>query len=299
MVRAMGMLRGTIHLLARADALALRPVLQGMLETRFGSSPFRKNVDGLDMAELRRAGRAELDRQPVTLKALGARLAARWPERDAVSMAYAVRYLVPTVQVPPRGLWGATGPARLASLESWVGAPLASATAPEPFVLRYLAAFGPASVADITTWSWLTGLREVVERLRPDLRTFRDEAGRELFDVPDGPLPDPGIPASPRFLPEYDNALLSHADRTRIVPMGRKVPLPPGNGAAIGTFLVDGFLAGTWRIERSGGAAALVMAPDRELAPADRTALGAEAEALVAFVAPDASDRAVRFAPPV
>jgi len=140
-------------------------------------------------------------------------------------------------------------------------------------------------------------LREVVERLRPDLRTFRDDAGRELFDVPDAPLPDPDQPAPPRFLPEYDNALLSHADRTRIVPKGRKVPLPPGNGAAIGTFLVDGFLRGTWRVERSRGAAALVIAPDRALPPADRAAVEAEGDALLQFVAADATDRAVRFAP--
>jgi hypothetical protein len=296
-VRAMGMLRGTIHLLGRDDALALRPVLQRMLDGAFRSSPFRKNVEGLDLAELHAAGRAELDRQPLSVAALATRLTARWPERDPVSMAYAVRYLVPTVQVPPRGVWGATGPARLATLESWVREPVGTADAPDPFVLRYLAAFGPASVVDIATWSWLTGVREVVERLRPDLRTFRDDAGRELFDVPDAPLPDPDQPAPPRFLPEYDNALLSHADRTRIVPKGRKVPLPPGNGAAIGTFLVDGFLRGTWRVERSRGAAALVIAPDRALVPADRAAVEAEGEALLRFVAADAADRAVRFAP--
>jgi hypothetical protein len=296
-VRAMGMLRGTIHLLRRDDALALRPVLQRMLDGSFRSSPFRKNVDGLDLAELHAVGRAVLDRQPLTVAALATRLAARWPESDPVSMAYAVRYLVPTVQVPPRGVWGTTGPARLATLESWVREPIGTADAPDPFVLRYLGAYGPASVADITTWSWLTGMREVVERLRPNLRTFRDERGRELFDVPDGALPDPDQPAPPRYLPEYDNVLLSHADRTRIVPKGRKVPLPPGNGAAIGTFLVDGYFRGTWRIERGGGTAALLIAPDSALAPPDRTALEEEGDALLRFVASDAAGRTVQFAP--
>ena len=115
--------------------------------------------------------------------------------------------------------------------------------------------------------------------------------------MPDGSLPDPAVPAPPRFLPEYDNALLSHADRTRIVPKGRNVPLPPGNGAAIGTFLVDGFLRGTWRIERSEGRATLAITPDRELAPADQAALEVEGDALLRFVATETADRAVRFAP--
>lgn len=297
-VRAMGMLRGTIHLLSREDALALRPILQRMLDGTFRSNPFRRNIDGLDLAELGAAGREELDAEPLTVAALATRLAARWPEYDPISMAYAVRYLLPTVQVTPRGVWGTTGPTRLATLETWLGQPVGTADAPDPFVLRYLAAFGPASVADMTTWSWLTGLRDVVERLHPNLRTFRDEGGRELFDVPDGALPDPDVPAPPRFLPEYDNVLLSHAHRTRIVPTGRKVPLPPGNGAAIGTFLVHGFLAGTWRIERAKEVATLRIAPDRALTQADRTALEAEGDALLGFLVGEAADRAVRFVPP-
>lgn len=296
-VRAMAMLRGTIHLFAAADALALRPVLQPMLERTFRGSPFRPNVDGLDLAEVLAAGREELEREPLTIADLGRRLGVRWPDRDPVSLSYAVRYLLPLVHLTPRGVWGMTGPASMTTLESWVGAPLGSGSTPDAFVLRYLAAYGPASVADITTWSWLTGLREVVERLRPNLRTFRDQGGRELFDVPDGAMPDPDVPAPPRFLPEYDNVLLSHADRTRIVPKGRKVPLPPGNGAAIGTFLVDGFLAGTWRIERAREVATLVITPDRPLAPSDRTGLEAEAEDLLAFVVGEAADRAIRIAP--
>jgi hypothetical protein len=148
------------------------------------------------------------------------------------------------------------------------------------------AAYGPSSVADIGTWSWLTGLREVVERLRPNLRIFRDEDGRELFDVPEGARPDADTPAPVRFLPEYDNALLSHSDRTRIVPRGRKVPLPPGNGAAIGTFLVDGFLRGTWRIDRGDGLATMMVAPDTVLSLADQAALEEEGDALLRLAAP-------------
>ena len=296
LVRATATLRTTIHLHTADDGLALRPVLRSVMEKAFRSSPFARNVVGMDLDAVTEAGRALLEVEPLTVAELSRRLGEEWPDRDPNSLAYAVRFLVPLVQVPPRGLWGANGPARLATLESWLGRPMALAEAPDAWVLRYLRAFGPATVADIVTWSWLTGLREVVERLRPVLRTFRDEAGRELFDLPDAPLPDPETPAPVRFLPEYDNALLSHADRTRIVPAGRGVPLPPGNGAAIGTVLVDGFLRGTWRIIRKGAAATLVIEPDRPPEASDRAALEAEGHALLEFVASEATDREVRFA---
>jgi hypothetical protein len=181
--------------------------------------------------------------------------------------------------------------------EDWLGRPLAAETAPDSFVLRYLAAFGPASVADIATWSWLTQVRAVMERLRPGLRVFRDEQGRELFDVPDGLLPDPEVPAPPRFLPEYDNVLLSHKDRTRITERDRKVPWPAGDGGRMGTFLVDGFTAGTWRVDRIGGRATLAIAPWAPIWPGGRSAVEAEADGLLDFVAPD-DHHDIRWEPP-
>jgi hypothetical protein len=297
-VRATAMLRSTIHLFNADDSLALRPVLQGVLERSFRSSPFARNLVGIDLDAVLAAGREILDDQPRTVAELARLLGDRWPDRDGVSLAYAVRYLVPLVQVPPRGTWGATGSAKVATLESWLGRGVSQHTAPDRFVLRYLAAYGPATVADITTWSWLTGLREVVERLRPQLRTYRDAAGREMFDVPDGQLASPDEPAPVRFLPEYDNVLLSHDDRGRIVPAGRKVPLPSGNGGVIGTVLVDGYLRATWRIVRTPGGATLTIEPDTPLAPTDRTALEEEGDALLRFAADDPPDRRIRFEEP-
>jgi len=169
-------------------------------------------------------------------------------------------------------------------------------TEPDDTILRYLGAFGPATVMDMRTWSGLAGLRGVVERLRPRLRTFRDESGRELFDLPDAPLPDPDIPSPPRFLPVFDNALLSHADRTRIVADDARSRLIARMGGSFGSFLVDGFVGGTWKIERGGGAATLGIQPFEPLPGQHRTALADEGARLLTFAAADAESHDIGFA---
>lgn len=164
-------------------------------------------------------------------------------------------------------------------------------------MLRYLAAFGPATVKDVQAWCWLTRLGEVVERLRPDLRTFHDEAGNELFDLPNAPRPDPATPAPPRFLPEYDNLLLSHADRSRVLPDGRKVPLPGGNGASVGTVLLDGYVQGIWKKTRQRNTATLRITHFAPLSAAERAAVVEEGERLLSF-ASDAGSSDIQFIPP-
>jgi hypothetical protein len=287
-VRVAGLLRTTLHLVTARDALGIRPVLQPVAERGFASgSPFGRNLTGLPIDEIEAAGRRLLDEAPRSMAELARRLGERWPEADATSLAMAVRYRVPLVQVTPRGLWHRTGRPVFAATETWLGRPMAAETAPDALVLRYLAAFGPATVADMAAWSWLTELRPVVERLRPGLRTFQDEVGRELLDLPDGPLPDPDVPAPPRFLPEYDNVLLSHKDRSRVTERDRKIPWPAGDGGRMGTFLVDGFTAGTWEFRREAGRAILEIAPWGPLAPADRADVEAEGVDLLGFVAPN------------
>jgi hypothetical protein len=174
----------------------------------------------------------------------------------------------------------------LSTVEAWLGKAVERDAGPEELVLRYLAAFGPAAVADVRTWSRLTGLRAVVERLRPRLRTFRDERGRELLDVPDAPMPDPDSPAPPRFLPRFDNALLSHDDRTRIVSEEHRRRLTAEGGlGSVGTLLVDGFVAGTWKTERTRDGTELSVRPFEGLSREDRDALADEGERLVRFLA--------------
>ena len=247
-----GVMRGTIHLLTAGDCLVLRsatqPVFEGQLWRHRDFSP---QLRGADLDPVVEAGRLALE-EPRTGTELRAFLAARFPELDAAALAYACQMRLALVQVPPRGLWRMSAQPRWTTAESWLGRPLDTAPSVEDVVLRYLAAFGPASVADVTTWCRLTGLRAVVERLRPRLMTFRDERGRELFDLPAAPRPDPDTPAPVRYLPEYDNVLLSHDDRSRFVSAPDRALLGPGWSVGWGSVLHDGLVRATWRAEADG-----------------------------------------------
>ena len=303
-VRATSMLRTTIHLLTADDWLALRPVLQVVSDRGFATgSPFGRQLAGLDIDEVLAAGLEALAERPLTASQLRAILGERWPDRDATSLAYAVRYLVPLVQTTPRAVWGKRGQPVLATAGLWLGRDVGTANDPTDLILRYLRAFGPASVMDVQAWSWLTKLTPYIEALRPGLRTFRDENGKELFDVPDGVLPDADTPAPPRFLPTYDNVVLGHKDRSRIIG-DPKQDLMDGKAQwdevfARGSILVDGFVSAGWRLEREekGGAATVVVLPVRRkpLSAAERAAIEAEARALLQMGAPDAARHDVRF----
>jgi hypothetical protein len=279
-----------LSLRALNRALLARPVLDRSLPAVFGTK-----FAGLDTGALAAAGRALVDAGPKTFGELGKLLAPDWPGHPPAALAQGIRALVPLVQVPPRAVWGAAGLPRHTSAQAWLGRSL-DASPPDLLVTRYLAAFGPASVADVQAWSGLTRLGEVVERLRPRLRTFRDERGKELFDLPGAPRPDAGTPAPVRLVAEFDNLILSHADRTRVVSDGSRQRLYTRNGIFPGTVLVDGFVAGAWRITRSPGSAVLTAEMFGAVAPQDRDAIVAEAERLLGFAAPG-DGHEVRFAP--
>jgi hypothetical protein len=291
-VRAPAM-RATVHLIDAGDFVAFRPLfgqlMGGVLRANYGRS-----LAGVDPAALAAEAAELLAARPLTRAQLGKALAVRWPGADPMSLAYAVTSLVPVVQVPPRGIWGKSAQATWASAEAWLARPLPDArpAAAGELVRRYLAAFGPASVNDIQAWSGLTRLREITDRL--DLRTYRGPEGAELLDLPDVPLPEEDVPAPPRFLPEYDNLLLSHADRSRVIPHDRPIPLLPGNGGTQGTLLIDGFWNAAWKITGE----VLLITPFRPLTPGEEAGIEEEGTRLLRFAAPNATSPDIRFAAP-
>jgi hypothetical protein len=147
---------------------------------------------------------------------------------------------------------------------------------------RYLAAFGPASRRDIVAWSMMhvSEIQPALDALEP-LRRVRDEQGRELLDVPRAPLPEPDVPAPVRFLPKWDNVLLALSDRTRVLPEEFRKKVIGTNGDVAQTFLVDGFVAGVWRVE-SGRIGIEPFAP---LSRSAQSEVAEEAERLEAFLA--------------
>jgi winged helix DNA-binding protein len=289
------MMRGTLHIVSARDYLALRPTLQPMLSAAM-QAVLRDRAQGLDLDALAKAARACLDERPRTFEEVRAVLRDAWPKADERAMGYAVRTHLPLVQVPTETLWGWPGAACFAVAESWMGKPVGTTSDLHTLVLRYLAAFGPATVADAETWSYLRGLKDTFEELRPKLRVFRNEGGRELFDLPKAPRPPADTPAPVRFLPDYDNLLLSHADRTRVIRDEHRPKVATANLRILATFLVDGMVGGTWKIERAKSSAALVLEPFAPLSKKTRAELAKEGMTLLRFAESDARSTEVRWA---
>ncbi|MEP6688140.1 MAG: winged helix DNA-binding domain-containing protein, partial [Gemmatimonadales bacterium] len=291
----LALMRGTVHLVTARDARALRPLVQPIFDRDLQvNSTYARGLVGLDLAALAAEGRALVEARPRTMAELRSLLGARRPKRDAASLAYAVRGLLPLVQVPPRGLWGVGGVPTLTTAEAWLDRPLARRPSLGGMVRRYLAAFGPASVMDVQAWSGLTRLGDAIARIRPSLRVYRDERGVELFDLVDAPRPDPDTPAAPRFLPEYDNLLVSHADRSRVVADAHRPRLTLDGRQIVGTVLVDGFARGSWKIHRTRGRAVLEVAPFVRWTAAAAAEVAEEGERLLAFSDGGADTREVR-----
>lgn len=291
-------MRGTIHLVTASDALVLRAQVQPVLDRSLrATSPHTAGLEHLDLDAVAAAGCAVLEERPLAGKELRAALAQRFPGHDPITLAFAVRALLPLVQVPPRGLWGRSGQPVLTTAQTWLGRGLGTEPSLDDQVVRYLGAFGPAGVADVQTWSGLAGLREIIDRLRPRLRAFRDEQGRELLDLPDAPRPAPEALAPVRLVAEFDNLLLSHADRTRVLTAENRARVfAHGNGVIPGTVLVDGFVVGVWKLSRDRRGVAVVVTPYQRLAKRHISAVEHEARRLLASAAPEARTHAVQFA---
>jgi hypothetical protein len=293
------LMRGTIHLVSARDCLPLRRLVQPVLERGLRGT-FGKQLAGVDPAAVAAAGRELVESEPMTFSRLGDALAGHWPDHPPAALAQAVRAYVPLVQVPPRAVWGRAGQSAHTSAEHWLG--LAAEQDPaDPerdtlagLVTRFLAAFGPATARDVAAWSGLTGLRAVMDQLRPSLVTFRDEQGAELFDLPSAPRPGEEAPAPVRLAAEFDNLLLSHADRSRVIRAENLKRFYTINGIFPGAVLIDGFVAGMWRLARTKSTATLTV----ELfgSTRERAQVAREAERMLAFCASGASHD-IRFAP--
>lgn len=291
----MTLLRGTLHTVTARDALALRSIIQPAIEkVAFGSSPLRTLVRaGVNLDEAVELLQRLLQDSPKTRAELVKAIAERWPGVDADSLGYAM-YVIPTVQVTPRGLWRRSGGSRFTTIDAWLGRSIDERGDLDALIRRYLTAFGPATVADAQYWSGLTGLGVAFERMRPSLRTSVDENGRELFDVASARRPSADTPAPVRFLPEYDNVVIGHKDRSRIVGPGTARWTEVGWGIV----LVDGFTSARWILERETGAATLRIEPFRRLTRGERAEVADEGDRLAAFLTDGEGIHDVRIAAP-
>ncbi|UFS96182.1 winged helix DNA-binding domain-containing protein [Nocardia huaxiensis] len=278
------MIRRTVHLAAAADFRWLHPTVQPFVGSVLGAAYFREAMTEVDPAELAAAGRELLTGRTVSRRELGRALGERFPTPHPGRLAQGLGALIPLVHDGRAGAWGGWRGRQVgvALAEEWIGEPVEDKPQPETMILRYLAAFGPASVADMQNWSGVTRLADVVARLRPGLRIFRDDTGRELFDLPDAPIADANMPVPVRFLPAFDNAALGHQDRRRIISDEDRARITKIASAGVPMYLVDGFVHGRWDLDGT----TIRITPWHPLSAAEETAVRAEAEQLLPVIVP-------------
>jgi hypothetical protein len=287
-------LRGTIHTVSAADYLAFRGTLQPVLDRELKNHAHLGR--GFEMPALEAAARELLAQQPMSAQQIGEALAPRFPKADKEGLARWVRTCMALAMVPGDERWGYSRPPRFLPADRWLGQAPGEGQPSAELLLRGLAAIGPASATDLRVWCGLGGTAKALEGLRPALRTFQDEQGRELFDLPDAPRPRPDTPAPARLLPEYDNCLLSHEDRSRIVPAAHAHRFAMGpNGRRPRAVLVDGFVRASWQVSMDKAVATLAIQPFERLTPAAVAQVDEEAQALVRFMEPDAAQHEVAW----
>jgi hypothetical protein len=285
------MMRATLHLMADDDYTAFRTAMQPMLDGALRVLGDR--AKGLEVDKVVPAARALIQEQPRTFNEVRALLQEQFPDVNDRALGYTVRLCVPLVMVPTQDRWAFPRNAQFTLADSWLGTAPAAAPATDELILRYLAAYGPASAADAQTWSGLPALAEAFERLRPSLRVFTDDKGRELFDLPDAPRPKENVPAPARFLPEFDSLVLAHADRRRVIADAHRPSLTTKNLRVRAVFLWDGFACGTWETEYKRKVATLRLHPFEPLPQEAVSELTAEGESLLRFLEPEAKETVV------
>jgi hypothetical protein len=286
------LMRSTIHLVSAADywpiAEGIGPSRQEWWHRTWGKEFTREEIDRVA---------ARLDKE----------LAGRvWPrkELDEQMRSHSTTVWsgawVALIRVPPPGTWQRRRADLFQRAAEWIGPSMADEQAGLELLLRrYLGGFGPARLADAANWAGVDVPKMKGAAERMTLRTFRDEDGRVLLDLPRAPLPDASTPAPIRLLPTWDATLLIHCRRARILPeeyrplvFSIKIP------HSVGTILVDGSVAGSWRAEASGGKAVLRCTLFERIPTAAERELREEAEGLIRFVEPGAKSYAIEQAAP-
>jgi len=282
LVRATGV-RGTLHTVRAADYLAWRPMLAPMLAESLRLLGDRAN--GLDREAVVAAAERYLASGPLTFTQLRARLTEDFPAVNDRALGFAVRMLIPLVMVPTDDRWSFPREASFTLARDWL--PAAKRPRGASLIEAYLGAFGPASVADFQSWSGLGGMKPAFEAL--DLARYASESGGSLYDLPGRELPDPDTPAPARFLPDFDSVLLAYADRRRIVADEHRPHIVTRNLRVNAAFLVDGMVAGLWKLAVKRKAATLTLTPFETLPRPARAGLEAEGAELAAFLEPEAA----------
>lgn len=249
-VRA-SLMRGTIHLVTADDYQMLFPATYRLHLRAVHSVAGAKLVPAEHHAAITTQAREMLAEAPLTAAQIGEKLAKSWPEHERHSLSQIVRFLLPLLQVPPRGVWGPQNTSRPAWTmpDRWLGVNIPEEVGlPHEMIRRYLRAFGPATMPDITAWSGVTNLKKPLLELGVEIVTYQNESGAMLYDLSGLEIAPEDIDAPVRFLPGFDNALLGHKDRTRIISDENRAIIGTPNGMFASTFLVDGFVAGVWRV---------------------------------------------------
>ncbi|GHO47774.1 winged helix DNA-binding domain-containing protein [Ktedonospora formicarum] len=286
-------LRGTLHLLMAEDYLWIHPLLRSTLNRNLHL--FARKAQGFELDRFVKVMQAYIQEQPRTGVELRAKMEEFFPGMGKQQIADAVRMHLALIQILPAGMWGFTGKPAHIQASAWLGQPFASPQEGlHDLIRRYLAAFGPASARDIQAWSGLTGIQSSLEALRPELQIYRDEQGKELFDLLDAPIPPAETPAPVRFLPAFDNLIYGYADRLRVITNAYRPFISHGN-IVVQVFLVDGFVHGLWKTERRDTSVTLVIEPFGPLSLAVQNELQQEGERLLRWIADDAEAFEIQF----
>jgi hypothetical protein len=243
-------MRGTVHVLTPDDALQLRGWVQPALDRVSATNQTSRPARHLTTGQLDAVVRPFLGDGAKPHAEIGRALADAFPDVPEVALRHVSRERLPLVQVPPRGLWKRSGGVVYAYADRYLGRAFVEADV-EDLVVRYLAAYGPATAADMTKWSLVTRLGPVFTAMAKAgrLATVTDDKARTLYDVPDGVLADEDLALPVVMLGTYDNFFLSHADRERIAPDDARKRWMGLNGGMANTLFVDGLLAGLWRYD--------------------------------------------------